>query len=53
MLYDQGQLLRSYANFYKITGELGEAVKDIAEYISTNLSHPVSHHHPFESINFN
>jgi uncharacterized protein YyaL (SSP411 family) len=41
MLYDQGQLLRSYANFYKITGEFGDAVLDIAEYIQNNLTHPV------------
>uniref|UniRef100_A0A183CCC1 Thioredox_DsbH domain-containing protein n=1 Tax=Globodera pallida TaxID=36090 RepID=A0A183CCC1_GLOPA len=43
MLYDQGQLLRSYANFYKVTGEAvaAEAVCDIADYIASNLTHPL------------
>lgn len=41
MLYDQGQLLRSYSNFNKITGQFGEAILDIFEYIQTNLTHPV------------
>uniref|UniRef100_A0A914HXW8 DUF255 domain-containing protein n=1 Tax=Globodera rostochiensis TaxID=31243 RepID=A0A914HXW8_GLORO len=43
MLYDQGQLLRSYANFYKVTGEAvaAEAVCDIADYIALNLTHPL------------
>ncbi|KAL3110085.1 hypothetical protein niasHT_015688 [Heterodera trifolii] len=41
MLYDQGQLLRSYAHFYMITGEqmAFEAICDIADYIATNLTH--------------
>lgn len=41
MLYDQGQLLRTYSNFYKITGELDESIIDIAGYIMENLSHPL------------
>lgn len=41
MLYDQGQLLRSYANFCKLTGEMGQVVVDIADYIDVNLTHPL------------
>jgi len=45
MLYDQGQLLRSFSNFCKTCPSDKElatnAIIDIAEYLNTNLSHPV------------
>nr|CAD2179182.1 unnamed protein product [Meloidogyne enterolobii] len=44
MLYDQGQLLRSFSNFCKTCPsdkELAtDAIIDIAKYLNTNLSHP-------------
>ncbi|KAE9555205.1 hypothetical protein FO519_001555 [Halicephalobus sp. NKZ332] len=39
MLYDQGQLLSLYSNFYKQTGKFGDVVEDIVEYVKTNLTH--------------
>ncbi|KAK3088527.1 hypothetical protein FSP39_020188 [Pinctada imbricata] len=41
MLYDQGQLLVSYANAFQITGdpEFRRVASDIAEYVSRDLSH--------------
>jgi hypothetical protein len=48
MLYDQGQLLRSYSNFCKTSITIQDkelalnAIIDIASYLNTNLSHPVS-----------
>uniref|UniRef100_A0A1I8BTH5 Thioredox_DsbH domain-containing protein n=1 Tax=Meloidogyne hapla TaxID=6305 RepID=A0A1I8BTH5_MELHA len=47
MLYDQGQLLRSFSNFCKTCSsdedkELAiDAITDIANYLNTNLSHPL------------
>lgn len=48
MLYDQGQLLRSYSNFYKTFAIkedkefAAKTINDIADYLNKNLSHPVS-----------
>ncbi|KAI1718385.1 thioredoxin-like domain-containing protein [Ditylenchus destructor] len=39
MLYDQGQLLSTYSNFYKLSGVFKETIEDIADYIRSNLSH--------------
>uniref|UniRef100_A0A915EJP6 DUF255 domain-containing protein n=1 Tax=Ditylenchus dipsaci TaxID=166011 RepID=A0A915EJP6_9BILA len=41
MLYDQGQLLEVYSNFYKETGLFSEIVQDIADYLKENLTHPL------------
>jgi len=47
MLYDQGQLLRSFSNFCKTCPSdkdkelAADAIIDIAKYLNTNLSHPV------------
>uniref|UniRef100_A0A914YMY2 DUF255 domain-containing protein n=1 Tax=Panagrolaimus superbus TaxID=310955 RepID=A0A914YMY2_9BILA len=39
MLYDQGQLLSMYSNFYKISGKYQLVVEDIIEYIKKDLLH--------------
>uniref|UniRef100_A0A914Q3I5 DUF255 domain-containing protein n=1 Tax=Panagrolaimus davidi TaxID=227884 RepID=A0A914Q3I5_9BILA len=39
MLYDQGQLLSIYSNFYKITGKYKEVIEDIVEYVKKDLLH--------------
>lgn len=42
MLYDQGQLLRTYANFSMLTSnEMLGVVNDIADYLMETTSHPV------------
>uniref|UniRef100_A0AC34FCY9 DUF255 domain-containing protein n=1 Tax=Panagrolaimus sp. ES5 TaxID=591445 RepID=A0AC34FCY9_9BILA len=39
MLYDQGQLLTVYSNFYKVTNKFGHVVEDIIEYVKKDLTH--------------
>ncbi|CAJ0959812.1 unnamed protein product, partial [Mesorhabditis belari] len=39
MLYDQGQLLATYSEWHQLTGRCGHVVKDIIEYVETNLTH--------------
>uniref|UniRef100_A0A7E4VEC0 Thioredoxin domain-containing protein n=1 Tax=Panagrellus redivivus TaxID=6233 RepID=A0A7E4VEC0_PANRE len=59
MLYDQGQLLTVFADFYKITGEFADAIPDIVGYLDSNLTHKTggfyaaedAESYPFEGAN--
>lgn len=41
MLYDQGQLLSVYSNFYKETSKFEHVVADIIDYVKKDLTHKV------------
>lgn len=47
MLYDQGQLIKTYANMYQINGRFSDIFEGIGNYLNKDLSHKVYIKHFF------